>query len=336
MSQLTISDIAKKAGVSRTTVSRVLNNSPSVNKATRENVLSIIKANDYSPSAAARSLSKQVSDTIGVIVPEIDNPFFGEMLRGIIEVMDQHGLTMMCCNTDDTITKDLNSLDLMKNHRVRGLIYTPATDYSNSKEKNTLLKVLRSLNIPLVQVDRQVNGIDADQILFRDTEGIYEATKKLIKAGHRKIAIINAHQEQYLARVRQEGFVKAMSEAGLPIKDEYQFFGDFRIAKAYELSQKMLAMPNRPTAVITCNNNTTIGLLKALHERNESIPEDIACIGLDEIKSLNYAGANLNFIQRNAHAMGKKAMEILISRIAFPEKPKQIIYLDTPLVIHSL
>ncbi|EFD01484.1 transcriptional regulator, LacI family [Hungatella hathewayi DSM 13479] len=336
MAQLTISDIAKKAGVSKATVSRVLNNNPNVKDETREKVLAIMQAKGYSPSAAARSLSKQTSDTIGVIVPEIDNPFFGRLLRGVIDVMGSYNLSMICCNTDDTISKDLESLDMLNNHRVRGLIYTPATDYSIPQDKLQLKKMLQLIDAPVVQIDRMVSGINADCILFRDEEGVYQATQMLIQAGHKKIGIINATLDQYLARIRQKGFIRAMEEARLPVEERYQFFGNYRMSKAYELAKEMLAMPDRPTAVITCNNNTTLGLLKALHERNETIPESLSCIGLDSIEVLKYTGNNFNFIERDSYAMGREAMELLIKRIAFPDMPKRTIYLDTSVVIHKL
>mgnify|MGYP000767976483 FL=1 len=126
MSNLTIMDIAREAGVSKATVSRVMNNSGSVSPKTRERVLDIIAANKYSPSATARNLSRGTSSAIGFVVPEIDNPFFGEMLRGVTEITDKNNLTLICYNTDDSAEKDYRALELLKENRVRGicLLYT--------------------------------------------------------------------------------------------------------------------------------------------------------------------------------------------------------------------
>lgn len=335
MAQTTISDIAKKVGVSKSTVSRVINHASDVKESTRQKVLEAIQEARYSPSATARALSKQISDTIGVIVPEIDNPFFGKMLRGIIDEMDQYNLTLFCCNTDDTISKDLKSLNMLKNHQVRGLIYTPAVDYADSKDKHQLKKQLSELNVPIIQVDRIVNGINSDTITFSDEEAIYEATNALIRAGHKKIAIINANLNQSLARIRQKGFDQAMKDAHLPIEPQYEFFGDYRISKAYDLAMQMLSMPNRPTAVITCNNNTTIGLLQALRTRGECL-NNIAFIGLDLVDTLDLTQANLNFIQRDSYTMGKRAVQLLIHRLAFPDTPMQTICLKPELLIRNL
>lgn len=336
MRDLTIRDIARLAGVSKTTVSRVLNKSAAVKDETRKKVLDVIEKGNYSPSEAARSLSKRISNTIGVIVPEVDNPFFGEVLRGITGIMDRYDLTMICCNSDDVAAKDLKALEMLMNHRVRGLIYTPAIDYSSNKEKRLLEKHLREINTPVVLLDRDVKGIDVDAVLFDDTEGVYQATKTLIQAGHEKIAIINATLDRYLARIRHAGYTKAMKEAGLPIENRYQFYGNYRMTKAYLLSKQLLEMEERPTAVLTCNNRTSMGFLKALYERGESIPEDMACIGLDRIEALDIVNNNFNYIKRDALQMGKQAMEMLIDRMAFPDKPRRKVLMETPLVIRKL
>jgi len=339
--QLTISDIASKAGVSKTTVSRVLNNSASVKKATRDKVLAVIQRENYSPSSAARSLSKRVSDTIGVIVPQLNNPFFGEILSGITEILDAYNLTMLCMSTDDNIEKDLASLANIKNHQVRGLLYTPAVDYVSSYvdkyDRKRVLSLLHKIRAPIVLMDRQLKGLDLDGIFFDDTKGVYNATKALIDKGHTKIGIINAPLGEWsLARIRQKGFEDAMRDAGLPVEQRYIFAGDYRMSKSYELSKELLAMKDRPTAVITCNNWTSMGFLKAVHECGESVPEDISCIGLDRIEALDIVGLNFNFIERDAVYMGKKAMELLINRIAFPDRPKQNILIDPPVVIRKL
>ncbi|MTI61370.1 MAG: LacI family transcriptional regulator [Firmicutes bacterium] len=336
MYNVTISDIAKDSGVSTTTVSRVLNNSGSVSPETRERVLEVIKRRGYSPSATARSLSKRVSSTIGVIVPEVDNPFFGEVLRGITEVIDKNDLTLICCNSDDNPNKDKKALEMLKEHRVRGLVYTPAIDYSNKEEKRSLKKMLKDINSPIVILDREIDYLDLDGVYFDDSKGMYNATKALIGAGHTKIGIINGTLDRVLARNRQEGYLKALKDSGIiPIK-RYMFYGDFRMTTAYELSKELLSMKDRPTAVLTCNNRTSMGFLKALYELGESIPENISCIGLDRIEALDIMGINFNYIKRDAREMGRQAIELLINRMAFPDKEPIKRILEAPVVIKKI
>ena len=196
MSNLTIMDIAREAGVSKATVSRVINNSGAVSPRTKERVLEIIKENKFSPSATARNLSKGTSSAIGFVVPEIDNPFFGEILRGVTEITDKNNLTLICCNTDDEREKDRRALDLFKENRVRGILYTPAVDYTDKKDRKNLIRTFDEINVPVVIMDRNINLPNVDGVYFNDYQGIYEATKALIGAGHTRIGIINADLEK--------------------------------------------------------------------------------------------------------------------------------------------
>lgn len=332
----TIKDIAKMAGVSTTTVSRVLNNSTSLRESTRQKVLAVIERENYTPSAAARSLSKRVSDTIGVILPELDNPFFGELLRGITEIIDSNGLTMICCNSDDSLKKDMKALELLRHHRVRGLIYTPAVDYREKKDKKMLEQRLKAIDTPVILVDRKLEGFSLDGVYFDDTKNVYNATKVLINAGHRKIGIINASLDRYLARIRQQGYEQALSEFDLPIEQRYIFVGDYTADCSYELTKSILSMVDPPTAVITCSNRTSIGFLKAVYEAGKSIPKDISCIGLDSIEILDIVGVNFDCVFRDSKEMGRKAVELLINRIAFPDRPKQDVTIDSPLIIKKI
>lgn len=324
--EFTINDIAKEAGVSKATVSRVLNQSPYVKEKTKEKVLRIMEKHHFSPSATARNLSKQSSNAIGIVVPEVDNPFFGELLRGITEVADESGYTLICCNSDDKPEKDKRALLMLKEHRVRGLLYTPAIDYTTLEQRKEINKRLKDLNAPVVIIDRPVDGFDYDGIFFDDEQAMYEAVLALVRAGHNKIAIINATQDRVLARIRFRGYDRALKEVGITLEERYIFEGDYRMTKAYRLAQEMLSMEDRPTAVITCNNRTSLGFLKALYERGERPSKNISCIGLDRIEAFDIIKNNFNHIERDAHRMGTQAIQLLNERMKYPEKPlKQII-----------
>ena len=336
MSNLTIMDIAREAGVSKATVSRVMNNSGAVSPKTRERVLDIIAANKYSPSATARNLSKGTSSAIGFVVPEIDNPFFGELLRGVTELTDKNNLTLICYNTDDDAEKDRRALDLLKENRACGILYTPAVDYSSKSEKKRLVRMFQEMDVPVILLDRNIDLPDVDGVYFNDYQGVYDAIQTLIKAGHRNIGIINAGMDRVLARDRQKGYLDALEHAGIMPDEKYMFFGNYRATRAYELSKELLSMENRPTAVLTCNNRTSLGFLRAVHERGESVPEDIVCIGLDGIEILEAIGNPFNYIERDAKKMGQTAVELLINRMAFPSRPKMEVILDTRLVIKKL
>lgn len=335
MRNTTIMDVARTAKVSKATVSRVLNNSTFVDQKTKEHVLAVIEELKYSPSATARSLSKRESSIIGMIVPEVDNPFFGDVMRGVTEVIERNNLMLICCNTDDDRGNDIKALGMLKEHRVRGLLYTPAIDYSEEEEQRELKTVLEDLDIPVVLMDRLIGSLDLDGICFNDSEAMYQATLALINAGHTKIGIINGTMDRVLARIRQAGYIKALEEKGIVPNEKYMFFGNLRMTKAYELSMQLLDLEDLPTAVLTCNNRTTLGFLKALYEKKMSL-DDIVCIGLDRIEPIDIINADLNYIKRDAREMGRRAIEMLLDRIQHPDNPIQKIVLDTPLVIKNM
>lgn len=336
MGNLTITDIANEAGVSKTTVSRVLNNASAVDPQTRKRVMDVIEKRHYSPSAVAKSLSRRESSTIGVIVPEISNPFFGEALKGISEVIDRHNLTLLVCNTDEKELNDQKSLEMMMVNRVRGFIFTATKDYSTKEEQAYLWKMLKKIRSPLVLLDRRIDYLRVDGVFFDDYGTAYEATKRLIAAGHQRIAIINASDEKVLPRLRHQGYVQALKDAGITPEERFHFDGGFNLEKSYHCARHMYEMVDGPTAVLTTNNVTSMGFLKALYEQLEGFPGRIACIGFDKFSLIDIMGIPFNYIERDAYTVGRTAMELLINRIAFPNKAVEEIFIPSPFVTPTL
>ncbi len=332
--EFTINEIAQEADVSKATVSRVLNNPSSVKEETRERVLKVIKKRHFSPSASARSLSKQTSNTIGVIVPEVDNPFFGEMLRGMTEIADEFQYTVICCNTDDIAEKDYRAIKMLREQRVLGLLYTPAANNFSKQNEKRINKALEDLNAPIVLVDRNVEKMEYDGVFFDDEEAVYEAVRELIIAGHTDIAIINASLDKVLGKIRFNGYKKALDEAQIPINYDYVIDADYKMIKSYEMTKALLMMEQPPTAVFTCNNVTSLGFLKGLYELGKE--NEVACIGLDGIEALEVVNANFNYVERNAKQMGKIALRLLYERIEDPEKPLTKVMLKPGLNIKKL
>ena len=335
MTKLTMADIARQAGVSKATVSRVLNEPGIVREKTRKKVLSVIRKEHYSPSEVARSLAKKVSNTVGVLVPEIDNPFFGEILRGITNVTNQHGLTLICFNSDNQVSRDFEALNVLATHRVRGLIYTPAINYTKgSEERKQLERCLRNLAAPVVLLDRDIEDLEVGGIFFNDTVGMYEATKTLIQQGHKKIAIINATLDGYLAKKRHEGYIKALEESGIPVEEKYQFVGDYiDTEKTYQVSKRLLSMEDKPTAVLTCNNRMSIAFLKAVYESDLTVSDDITWIGLDKIEALDIIDNGFNYIERDAENMGTGGINMLMDSMALKTESVKKVLLETPVIM---
>lgn len=330
---LTINDIAKKSGVSRSTVSRVLNKNGYVGEETRKKVEQVIKEYEYMPSAMARSLSKKYTNTIGVIIPEADNAFFGEILKGISEVVDKNDMTLIFCDTDNDTEKQEKALNMLRSQRVKGLILTPVNDYSDSESANRLRKQLDSLNVPIVLLDRPVEYSQWDGVFFENFGSSYAATEILIKEGHKKIGIITGDLNIKIGRDRYRGFIRAMEDYRIPIESQYILEGDFTEETAYKLMKKCIESKDIPEAILTCNNRTTLGFISALREYKIRLGEDIAAIGIDRIKILDVLGYNLSYINRDTIKMGKIAMYKLLERFKEPNKERETTILSFDIVL---
>ncbi|WP_432408048.1 LacI family DNA-binding transcriptional regulator [Wukongibacter sp. M2B1] len=310
---VTINDIAKAAGVSRTTVSRVLNDSGYVKEETREKIEKAIRELNYTPSAIARSLSTNKTNTIGVIVPEINNPFFGEIIKGIGQVADEHNLNIILCNTDDNREKELKALKVLKGQRILGIIITPT--FPEDKFNSEYLNTLENLGIPVVLIDGHVKYFNFSGVFIDHIKGAFDGTNALIEEGHRKIAIITGDMNSRPARDRLEGYKKALVMNNISVDERYIFYGDYKHEKAYEITKKLLQMKNRPTAIFVMSNMMILGCMKALYEENVSVPEEMAIIGFDKIDALNIIGMNISFINGPTIEMGRTGMELLIDNL---------------------
>ncbi len=310
---ITIKDIAKKAQVSRTTVSRVLNDSGYVKEETRNKVMDVIKELNYTPSAIARSLSTSKTNTIGVVVPEINNPFFGEIIKGISQIADENNLNIILCNTDDKRDKELKALKVLKEQRIEGIIITPT--YAEDHFSSEYLSTLENLGIPIILLDGYVKYSEFSGIFIDHIKGAYDATKALIDSGHNKIAIINGKQNYTITKDRFKGYAKALNENNILIEDKYVFYGDFDYESSYEITKQILNMKDRPSAIFVTSNMMILGTIKALYEQNINIPEGMGIIGFDKLDLVNILGMNISSVNGPTIEMGKAGMKMLIDKL---------------------
>lgn len=320
---ITISEVARLANVSKATVSRVLNKSGYVGEETRKRVEAVIKQHHYCPSACAVNLSRQVSNTIGVVVPEIANPFFGQVLHGISEEIDSTDFTLLYFNSDNNSLKEEKAMLALEQQRVRGILLTPARD-SDTKSLVRLCEEIDRLNVPTVIMDRDFLGSKWDGVFFENYQSGYAAGKELIAAGNTKLGVITGDLNLKLARERYEGFLQAAQDLGHPVEKRFVFTSDFTIEGGYWATQQMLANQERPQAVLTCNNLISLGFLKAVTERGLKVGQDIAVIGIDQIPELDFVHFGFSCIERNAEEMGRLAVRVLLNRMKKPQAAQQI------------
>lgn len=320
---ITISEVARLAKVSKATVSRVLNKNGYVGEDTRKRVEEVIKKFHYTPSASAVNLSKQESNTIGVVVPEIANPFFGQVLHGISEAINPTDFTLLYFNTDNDSLKEERALQTLGKQRICGLLITPARDF-DTKSIFRLCEKLDWLNVPTVIMDRDFLHSKWDGVFFENYQSGYCAGKELILAGNKSLGIITGDLNLKIARERYEGFIQASKDYGCPIEDRFIFSSDFTIEGGYWATKQLLAAQDRPQAVLTCNNLLTLGFLKGITEQGLHLGQDIALIGIDQIPELDFINFNLSYIQRDAEEMGRQAVRVLLERINNPSLEQQI------------
>ncbi|OOM78759.1 catabolite control protein A [Clostridium puniceum] len=311
---VTISDIAKQANVSSATVSRVLNSSGYVKEETKKRILDAIKETNYVPSAIARSLSKSETNTIGVIVPDITNAYFGEIIKGISDIAEKNNLNIILFNTDNYLEKEIRALKLLKEQRIKGIIMTPG--FGEEKFNESYIKTINNLNIPIILVSADVKFTKLNGVFVDNIKGGFDATNLLIKEGHTKIGIMTGLLSSEPVADRLEGYKKALKENDIPFKNKYVYYGDFKLEKAYELTKNLFEEKDHPTALIVCSNMMTMGVIKALKDENREIPKDLAIIGFDKIDFLDIVGLNITYVEDSPIELGKASMNMLCDIIS--------------------
>lgn len=307
-----IYQIAKEAGVSIATVSRVINNSTAVSEKSRKRVTEAIEKLNYVPSGTARSLSTSTSTAIGVVIPDINNPFFSLLLEGITRAADEEGYHIFLFNTGEQKEREHQILQSIREHRLRGIIVTPVSE--TDEDTIERLRSFEDRGIPVVLLDRELKSDFFDRVVSDDEHGSFLAVAQLIQVGHRQIAIITGPEDSRPGRERLLGYCNALEQANIPVRPELIRRGNFMVNQAYEETKHLFSLSSPPTAVFTSNNMTTYGCLRAFNELGLVTGRDVALIGFDDIDALSWLNYPVSVVNRDVPAMGEEAMRLLLSR----------------------
>ncbi len=311
---MNIQDIAKQAGTSIATVSRAMNNSGYVKSETKQKILKIVAENNFVPSAIARSLSRSQTGNIGVIVPDIENPFFSKLIVALASEIQGSGYHLLFLTSDEQREKEHGLINLIEQQRVSGLVMAPVAE--DDAVTRRLLIQLEEKNIPVVLVDRDLLGGNLDGVFMDNLLGAYAGAEALIQAGHQKIGIIAGPISSKPGKERLDGYIKAVQDYGLDYRPDYVVKGDFKIQSGYQGAKELLSLPVPPTAIFTSNNLMTLGCLNYLNEAGLQIGRQISLVGFDEIEVLRLIGYPLSIIDRDVNLQGKLAMDILLEKMA--------------------
>jgi LacI family transcriptional regulator len=323
----TIHDVARLAGVSPITVSRVLNNSGYASEETRARVEAAAAELGYVPNTLARGLRSKRTNTLALVMTDITNPYFTLIARGVEDTASNSGYTVIFCNTDESEAEEEKYLNILVQKQVDGILLVPACSNSQS------LKFLRSNEIPFVLIDRRVPDTRSDLVRSDSEQGAYNLTRHLIELGHKRIVTITGPQAVSTSLDRASGYQRAMKEAGLADLIEV-YYGSFTQDSGYELTSRALALKPRPTAIFGGNNFISIGIFKALRDASLIVPEDMSVVGFDDLPASLLINPILTVAAQPAYQMGSQATELLLKRIAgqLPEASQEII-LPTEMIV---
>jgi LacI family transcriptional regulator len=322
----TIGDVAKRAGVSRMTVSRVINNSSYISPETRERVLQAIAELGYIPNTLARSLRFKQTKTIALVLADITNPFFTTITRGVEDTASEQGFSVMFCNTDESQSEELGYLNVLLQRQVDGVLLVPASHTLES------ISFVQDRGTPVVLLDRHIANARVDSVRGDSEQGAYEAVCYLLELGHRRIALVNGPQTISTATDRTAGYRRALMEAGLDGSAARIYYGEFTSEGGYRTAKQALAIRPLPTALFAANNFIALGAYQAIREIGLRVPEDISIVAFDDLPLT--MEPFLTVVAQPAYEIGQRATELLLARLAGdgPTEPQEIV-LPTHMII---
>jgi len=303
---VSIKDIARAAGVSHSTVSRALAESPLVKEETRERIKQLAKEMGYSPHALARSLVTRRTQTVGVVVTTIADPFVSEIVRGLEETGQNHGYTIILCNSNAEPRRELAAVKALREKRVDGIIVTA------SRVGDLYLPLLEDFGVPIVLINNQQTGKYVYSIGTDDLRGGQIATEHLLSLGHTRIAYIASPNNVNSSQARMNGYRMALESHGIALDPALLADGDGRPAAAMEATARLLSQGAHPTAIFCYNDMTAIGTIRALKRMGLRVPDDISVVGYDDIPIVEYLDPPLTTIRQRKYDMGCMAMEMLL------------------------
>jgi len=324
-----ISDVARRAGVSTATVSHVINGTRHVSEETRARVLAAIAELEYLPSAVARSLKTKSTGTLGVTVSDISNPYFTAIVRGIEDVASANDYNVIICNTDEDKDKEQRYLRVLLAKRIDGLIIAP-TGFPSP-----LLETMQAAGIPIVLVDRSVEGMNLPIIKVDNEAGAYQAVSHLIQDGHQRIGIITGLPQVSTSHERYAGYERALQEHDLPTDPRLVRIGYSKPEGGFRAALDLLGADQRPTALFTTNNLMTMGALMALRHLGLSCPGDVAIIGFDDHDWAPIFVPPLTVVSQPTYEVGTTAAELLIGIVRGMRRETLDHVLPTKLIVRG-
>jgi len=325
----TVRDVAARAGVSIATVSRVLAGVAGAGPEVRERVRSAVETLHYKPDLSARGLRARQRKLIGLVLPDLQNPFFTGMVHGVEDVLCDAGYTLLLGHSDGRVERERRHLDVFHGEGVAGLVIVP----SNSPEAD--YSDLSSMGLPIVAIDRAPRGLDVDLVKTDNVGGARNAMRHLISLGYKQLALINGPQGLDVSVERLEGARQACAALGIQPEALQVLHSDFHQEGGYQAMKTLLSGGRVPRAVLVANNLMTLGALQALHEGRVRIPEDVAIVCFDDMPWSTSLWPPLSAVAQPAEELGRTAAGLLLERLVTPDRVSRQVILRNQLMVRA-
>jgi LacI family transcriptional regulator len=314
---ITIRDVAARAGVSLGTASRVLSGNPATSPDARARVTEAAAALGYRPNAQARSLRSTRTHVLGLLVSDVRNPFFADIAHAAEQAALAADYVSLLGNANENVDQQDRYIETFLTQRVDGVVLAP-------QGPSATLDTLLASGMPVVFVDRKVEGLDVPSVTTDGRLGLEEAVAHLVAAGHHRIGYIGGPQSISTGRERHDAFIAALARHGLPVDPELITFGDFRLASGTEAAERLLAAPQRPTALLAADNLMAEGALTTLRRQGLLVGADVEVIAFDDIEWFAHMNPPISVIAQDAGAVGRSAVELLL-RVIAGDEPQSVV-----------
>lgn len=323
-------EVARRAKVSISTVSRTLNQTGKISAETQEHVRRVMRELGYKPNRVARRLrAGGKCHLLGLIIPNIQNPFFADLARGVEDVAYRNNFAVLLCNYDEDADKERFYLDVMQQESVDGVILPPV------HERDPAVVRLARSGMPVVCVDRALADLAVDKVEIDNRRGAFDAISHLIQRGHRRIGVISGPADSSTGRERLAGCREALAAAGLGITPDLVRHGDYKPESGRRHALELLGAAEPPTALFVSNNLMTIGAIEAIHARQLQIPAQVALVGFDDLPLAAVFTPPLTVVRQPAYEVGRCAAELLFKRLEDPARPTTSLKLLPELVVRG-
>jgi LacI family transcriptional regulator len=330
---VTLKDIALRSGLSVSIVSRVLNRKSKkyrISAGTEQRVLKTAKELNYRPNQLARGLRLKETHTVGLVAPDLSNPFFAAIMKSVQSVSHQLGYSLVVCDTDEDLQLEIEQIQLLHSKGVDGLIVLPVG------QRHAHFEFLVRQSVPLVIVDRILEQLDANTVVIDNRTGAREAVELLVDNGHRRIAIIQGLPGTYTSAERVKGYLDALESHDIPVEESLIVGKDFRKQNGYVETKLLLGRKDRPTAIFTAGDLITLGALEAIAEEGLDVPRDISLVAFDDVESAEFFRCPLTVVAQPKEMIGEVAAKLLIEQIkGSPKREVRHIVLKPDLVIRD-